>query len=57
MKTALYMRVDARGGDQPGKVRFGTVVGGGPMMEILLMAVDMGMEWNSAMSHLRNNFR
>jgi hypothetical protein len=56
MKTVLYMRVDVRGGDPPAKVRCGTVDGGAPMMGILLMAVDMGMEWNSAMSHLRNNF-
>jgi hypothetical protein len=56
MKTALYMRVGARVGDPPAKVRFGTMVGGGPMMAILLMAVDMGTEWNSAMSHLKNNF-
>jgi hypothetical protein len=56
MKMALYMRVDVRGGDPPGKVRSDMVVGGGPMMAILLMAVDMGMEWNSAMSHQRNNF-
>jgi hypothetical protein len=44
MKTALYMRGDVRGGDPPAKVRSDTVVGGGLMMEILLMAVDMGME-------------
>jgi hypothetical protein len=56
MKTALYMRGDVRGGDPLGKVRFGTVVGGGPMMAILLTAAGMGMEWNSAMSHQRNNF-
>jgi hypothetical protein len=51
------MRVDARVGGPPGKVRSDTVVGGGPMMEILLMAADMGMEWNSAMSHQKNKFR
>jgi hypothetical protein len=55
MKTALYMRGDVRGGDPPGKVRSGTVVGEGPMMAILLMAVDMDTELNSAMSHQKNN--
>jgi hypothetical protein len=44
-----------RGGDPPAKVRCGTVDGGGPMMGILLMDVDMGTEWNSAMSHQKNN--
>jgi hypothetical protein len=31
------------------------VDGGGPMMGILLMDVDMGMEWNSAMYPQKNN--